>query len=412
MPTHTKTTADLAPSDSRLPPPKHRSLWAVVTGALGLAPVLTRLSGASTKASPLEFVAFDWSVLASVEPQDVALTYWFDADENWDTYGVAFKFTGRRIDVKGKPNSGDAFKVVTGIDGLKPGMGRMALTHRVSDANPGRWKVDAVAEAMPQDAGHPNRPVTPHRLSSATATGASVYAPVARQRAPGIILGAWPALVGLGALAGVALQSTLARAAGLPATRVLLLALASCLVGIVGAKVYYRLTHLGEETGLLVTGASLQGFIIGAITVLALGSTLWRLPVGTVLDVTAPALLLGQAIGRIGCFFGGCCTGRPTTSRWGLWSSDRRIGVRRVPVQLMESVSAAVLAVSTVAVLRFAAPSPQGLVFVASLSAYLVVRQLLFPLRGLPRKTAHGRIVTLTLASAALIGACITAFVL
>ncbi|NYI40312.1 prolipoprotein diacylglyceryl transferase [Demequina lutea] len=410
MLTNTTTAAARSTSGSHLSPPKRRSLWTVVTGALRIGPVLARLSGASTKASPLEFVAFDWSVLASVEPQDVALTYWFDVDENWDTYGVAVKFTGRRIDVKGKPESGDAFRVATGIDGLKRGMGRVALTHRVSDANPGRWKVDAAAEAIPQNAKHRNRPVTPHRLSSAVATGTSVYAPVARQRAPGIILGAWPALVGLGALAGVALQSTLARAVGLPVTRVLLLALASCLVGIVGAKVYYRLTHLGEKTGLLVTGASLQGFVIGAITVLALGSALWRLPVGTVLDVTAPALLLGQAIGRIGCFFGGCCTGLPTTSRWGLWSSDRRIGVKRVPVQLMESASAAVLAVSSVAILRFAAPLPQGLVFVGGLSAYLVVRQLLFPLRGLPRKTAHGRIITLAVASAALVGAAFTAF--
>lgn len=410
MLTNTTTAAARSTSGSHLPTPKRRSLWTVVTTALGIVPVLNRLSGSGTKASPLEFVAFDWSVLASVEPQDVALTYWFDADENWNTYGVAVKFTGRRIDVKGKPESGDAFRVVAGIDGLKPGMGRIALTHRVSNANPGRWKVDAVAEAIPQNAGHGNRLLTPHRLSSAAATGASVYAPVARQRAPGIILGAWPALVGLGALAGVALQSTLARAAGLPLTRVLVLALASCLVGIVGAKVYYRLTHLGEKAGLLVTGASLQGFVIGAITVLALGSTLWHLPVGMVLDATAPALLLGQAIGRIGCFFGGCCTGVPTTSRWGLWSSDRRIGVKRVPVQLMESGSAAVLAVSSVAVLRFVAPSPQGLVFVASLSAYLVVRQLLFPLRGLPRKTAHGRVITLAVASAALVGVGFTAF--
>jgi phosphatidylglycerol---prolipoprotein diacylglyceryl transferase len=204
----------------------------------------------------------------------------------------------------------------------------------------------------------------------------------------------------------------LARAAGLPLLHIELLALASCLVGIVGAKVYYRLTHLGEPQGPLTTGASLQGFVIGALSVLALGSALWQLPMGTVLDVTAPALLLGQAIGRIGCFFGGCCTGLPTTSRWGLWSSDRRIGVRRIPVQLMESASAAVLAIASIVALRSTSLFPQGLVFVAGISAYVIVRQLLFPLRGVPRKTAHGRIVTLVLASAALIGACITAFVL
>ena len=34
-----------------------------------------------------------------------------------------------------------------------------------------------------------------------------------------------------------------------------------------------------------------------------------------VADVAAPCLILGQAIGRIGCYFGGCCYGIETTNQ-------------------------------------------------------------------------------------------------
>jgi len=58
------------------------------------------------------------------------------------------------------------------------------------------------------------------------------------------------------------------------------------------------------------------------------------------------AVFVGMAIGRPGCFFAGCCSGRPTVSRWGLWSSDRRIGIRRIPIQLIEAAAALLIGVT------------------------------------------------------------------
>jgi phosphatidylglycerol:prolipoprotein diacylglycerol transferase len=87
----------------------------------------------------------------------------------------------------------------------------------------------------------------------------------------------------------------------------------------------------------------IQGFGLGAIGTLVIGAWATGMPAGPLLDVTAPGLLVGMTIGRFGCFFGGCCAGRPTASRWGLWSSDRRLGVRRVPTQLLESTVALVV---------------------------------------------------------------------
>ena len=48
--------------------------------------------------------------------------------------------------------------------------------------------------------------------------------------------------------------------------------------------------------------------------------------------------------------------------------------------------------------------APNGAVFVGVVAAYVLLRQLLFPLRALPRKTSWGRWLALGLAAVALIG--------
>ena len=130
---------------------------------------------------------------------------------------------------------------------------------------------------------------------------------------------------------------------------------------------------------------SLQGVVVAALGTFVVGATASGMSLGLMLDVTVPALLLGQAIGHLGCFFAACCAGLPTSSRWGLWSSGRAVGARRIPA-------------------RF-----DGIVFVAGFALYLVGRQLLFPLRNLPRKSARCRQITLVVASATFLAAVLTA---
>jgi len=38
----------------------------------------------------------------------------------------------------------------------------------------------------------------------------------------------------------------------------------------------------------------------------------------TTCDVFAPGIALGHVVGRFGCFFAGCCYGKPTTKPWGI----------------------------------------------------------------------------------------------
>jgi len=77
--------------------------------------------------------------------------------------------------------------------------------------------------------------------------------------------------------------------------------------------------------------------------------------------------------------------------RHGVLHSAGPVGTPRVPVQLLES-SLAIRVVGALAlcgVTVFGA-SAGGLIFVAGVAAYTAGRQVLFPLRGIPRTTTYG----------------------
>jgi phosphatidylglycerol:prolipoprotein diacylglycerol transferase len=153
--------------------------------------------------------------------------------------------------------------------------------------------------------------------------------------------------------------------------------------GAVGAKAWNLVKHRHEHT---TSGWCIQGFILGATLAALIAFEVARLPLGTVLDASAPGLLLGMAIGRIGCFLAGCCGGPPTASRWGIWCSDQRIGARRVPSQLMESLFCLLVGIG--ALTLFLARGPAGgALFVATLAAYTLFREGVLRLRAEQMKT-------------------------
>ena len=92
--------------------------------------------------------------------------------------------------------------------------------------------------------------------------------------------------------------------------------------GLIGAKLLYVAEHAGEEplqallfarAGLSWYGGFGAGVAAGLITIVRK-----RLPVVPVLAAATPALAIGHAIGRIGCFLVGDDYGRPTTLPWGV----------------------------------------------------------------------------------------------
>ncbi|MBZ0113955.1 MAG: prolipoprotein diacylglyceryl transferase [Thermoanaerobaculia bacterium] len=88
--------------------------------------------------------------------------------------------------------------------------------------------------------------------------------------------------------------------------------------GIAGGKIYYAILYkdwhlLYDRSGLVWYG----GFILGTLAILWVIRSR-RLPVWSVVDAAAPALALGYAIGRIGCFLVGDDYGVPTDMPWGV----------------------------------------------------------------------------------------------
>ena len=352
----------------------------------------------------LQISAFNCRALAEAEPHALGLTYEFNAAPEGDPYAVTVTFEGQRAGVTHRPGPGDRFQVSTTVKPVLPGVGRVAVTTRVPGLAAGSWRVVARPSAhhLGLDEGPSNglRAALPH-LPGGRAQGSTGWAPVIAQRAPGVFLGSWAALVGLGAVVGLSLQAMLAAFLGLSVFGVALVSVIASLIGLIGAKVYYLAVYpAARRRALIGGGMCIQGFVIGAGAGLIIGAWVAGIPIGTLLDITAPALMFGMTIGRFGCFFSGCCVGRPTASRWGLWSSDRRVGVRRIPTQLLESAVAAAIGVAALALLIILGSPPLGgVIFIGTLAAYVAGRQLLLPLRAERGKTRHGRAITLAAAA-------------
>ncbi|MBN2463931.1 MAG: prolipoprotein diacylglyceryl transferase [Dehalococcoidia bacterium] len=65
-------------------------------------------------------------------------------------------------------------------------------------------------------------------------------------------------------------------------------------------------------------GLTVYGAVLGALLAVFIYCRVKKLSFWQVGDVVAPGAILGQAIGRIGCFINGCCYGLPTSLPWGV----------------------------------------------------------------------------------------------
>lgn len=124
-------------------------------------------------------------------------------------------------------------------------------------------------------------------------------------------------MIMLAILAAALISSNRAARVGIDPDGLVPLYLISCLCGVLGARLYH---FLFAELDLLVSnpmvffdinegGLAFLGGIIGGV-ISGCGYALWRgMPMWKLADVIAPTLMLAAAIGRVGCFFSGCCHG-------------------------------------------------------------------------------------------------------
>jgi phosphatidylglycerol:prolipoprotein diacylglycerol transferase len=198
-------------------------------------------------------------------------------------------------------------------------------------------------------------------------------------------------------LGGIYTAMRLGRRVGMDSAQILDFCTWVILVALVGAKVLMVLTdwsyfrdHPGEIfsfSTLMAGGVFYGGFLA------ALFFTIWyvrvqKLSFWKLTDVLAPAVALGQSVGRLGCFSAGCDYGTPTSAPWGVVFTSTfahevagvPLGVRMHPTQLYESI--ATLVVFGLLLWWFPRRKHDGDVFLSYVGLYAVARFFLEFLRG------------------------------
>jgi len=218
----------------------------------------------------------------------------------------------------------------------------------------------------------------------------------------------------LAAAAGTWLSVVRGRRLGLDADTILALGMEVFLWGIVGARLFYLIEYHDQFFGggktwwqSLAAAANLAAgglVVFGAIPTAALAAWRFARRRGLVLvqlaDCMAPGLLVGLAIGRVGCFLNGCCYGGPCELPWAVrfppesppWLDQAARGLLPAvagggvpwslpvhPAQLYAAADAAILALLAIAFTPLA--RRDGQVFALVLTLHPISRLLLEAIR-------------------------------
>lgn len=210
------------------------------------------------------------------------------------------------------------------------------------------------------------------------------------------VLHTYGVLLALSLIAAVVTVTRLGKREGLDTGRLLDFSTWIIIVALIGAKVLMFVTDsfYWQNPGAILSWGALEaggvfygGFI--AATIFAVWYIhVYKLPLWKVFDIYAPAIALGQSIGRLGCFAAGCDYGKQTTSFLGVVFTSAighelggvPLGVRIYPTQVFESL--ATLAIFAFLIWRYPRKSRDGEIFLLYLTLYAVARFFLEFLRG------------------------------
>lgn len=116
--------------------------------------------------------------------------------------------------------------------------------------------------------------------------------------------------------------------------------------GLIGARVFYVVQYWGTQITspldvfrIWKGGIVLYGSIMGGSAAFFGYWALRRFPLRPMLDVIAPSLALGIALGRLGCFLNGCCYGDRCDLPWAVSFPGPRVGVPGAPSLLLNGSS-------------------------------------------------------------------------
>lgn len=113
--------------------------------------------------------------------------------------------------------------------------------------------------------------------------------------------------------------------AGMTTDQATSLVMVAMIAGVIGARLFYVIQFFSQFQGNLWKviridqgGLVFYGGFFLALVSLIVFCRINKLDIVRVFDVVAPALAIGHACGRIGCFLNGCCYGKPTECALGV----------------------------------------------------------------------------------------------
>ncbi len=140
-----------------------------------------------------------------------------------------------------------------------------------------------------------------------------------------ITLHTYGLFVALGFLVGLMVTVKLAKAEGVSSSQVMDMGFVIILSAIIGSRVLYIIMNASHYTRepldmlkIWEGGLVFSGGVLGVILTMLWYIKRHGLALGKIADLWAPAMAIGQAFGRIGCFMAGCCYGKPTDQWWGI----------------------------------------------------------------------------------------------
>ncbi len=197
----------------------------------------------------------------------------------------------------------------------------------------------------------------------------------------------YPAMLYVGLVTGVFTGVWAARQLGLRSDPFVIATLLLIGPALIGARLWFVFGHweiFRRQTNRIFRrgdgGAAMYGGLFVAVPLSVPVLRLLDLPFGGFWDASAFTILVGMTITRVGCLLNGCCSGRVTSSSFGVNLPDAAgIWRRRVPTQLLEMGFGLVLLTGEIVGLG-RAPFP-GAIILSIVAAYGLGRIVLEGLR-------------------------------
>jgi phosphatidylglycerol:prolipoprotein diacylglycerol transferase len=158
------------------------------------------------------------------------------------------------------------------------------------------------------------------------------------------------------------------------------------IAGFIGGKVFYYLEkpkYFLDNPELMLNNFS-GGFVFYGSFIFIIPVVIWylkkhKIPILPMLDILAITTIIVHSIGRLGCFFGGCCYGKPTDVFTGI-DFPKTNGIKVHPTQLYEITALIIILL----ILLYIKKKQQfkGQLFILYLILYAIARSILELFRG------------------------------